>query len=78
MREAAGRLRDGGRIVNFSSSVVGLKLETYGVYAATKAAIEAMTAMLSKELRGRIDHRQCGRARARRRRICSSTANRRS
>jgi 3-oxoacyl-[acyl-carrier protein] reductase len=53
MREAAKRLRDGGRIVNFSTSVVGLKLETYGVYAATKSAIETMTAILSKELRGR-------------------------
>jgi 3-oxoacyl-[acyl-carrier protein] reductase len=53
MREAAKRLRDGGRIVNFSTSVVGLKLETYGVYAATKSAVETMTAILSKELRGR-------------------------
>ena len=49
-----GRHRfDGGRIVNFSTSVVGTKLETYGVYTATKAAIETMTAILSKELRGR-------------------------
>jgi len=53
LREAAKRLRDGGRIVNFSTSVVGTKLETYGVYAATKAAVETMTAILSKELRGR-------------------------
>src|ERR1700744_755751 len=53
MREAAKRLRDGGRIVNFSTSVVGIKLETYGVYAATKSAIETMTAILSKEMRGR-------------------------
>ncbi|MGO4436704.1 SDR family oxidoreductase [Rhizobium sp. RAF56] len=53
LREAAKRLRDGGRIVNFSTSVVGLKLETYGVYAATKAAVETMTAILAKELRGR-------------------------
>src|SRR6201994_3057012 len=53
MREAAKRLRDGGRIVNFSTSVVGTKLETYGVYAATKSAIETMTAILSKEMRGR-------------------------
>jgi 3-oxoacyl-[acyl-carrier protein] reductase len=53
MREAAKRLRNGGRIVNFSTSVVGIKLETYGVYAATKAAIETMTAILSKEMRGR-------------------------
>ncbi len=53
MREAARRLRDGGRIVNFSTSVVGTKLETYSVYAATKSAVETMTAILSKELRGR-------------------------
>jgi 3-oxoacyl-[acyl-carrier protein] reductase len=53
LREAARRLRDGGRIVNFSTSVVGLKTEGYGVYAATKAAVEAMTGILSKELRGR-------------------------
>lgn len=52
MREAGRRLRDGGRIVNFSTSVVGTKMETYGVYAATKAAIETMTAILSKEMRG--------------------------
>jgi 3-oxoacyl-[acyl-carrier protein] reductase len=53
MREAGKRLRDGGRIVNLSTSVVGTRLETYGVYAATKAAIETMTAILSKEMRGR-------------------------
>jgi 3-oxoacyl-[acyl-carrier protein] reductase len=53
MREAARRLRDGGRIVNFSTSVVGTRLETYGIYAATKSAIETMTAILSKEMRGR-------------------------
>ena len=53
LREAAKRLRDGGRIINFSSSVVALRLESYGVYAATKAAVEALTGILSKELRGR-------------------------
>jgi 3-oxoacyl-[acyl-carrier protein] reductase len=53
LREAARRLRDGGRIVNFSSSVIGLRLENYGVYAATKGAVEAMTPILAKELRGR-------------------------
>jgi len=53
LREAAKRLQDGGRIINFSTSVVGTKLETYGVYAATKAAVEMLTAILSKELRGR-------------------------
>ena len=53
LREAAKRLRPGGRIINFSTSVVGTKLETYGIYAATKSAVETLTAVLSKELRGR-------------------------
>ncbi len=53
LREAARRLRDGGRIVSFSSSVVGLYPPTYGVYAATKAAVEAMSHILAKELGGR-------------------------
>jgi 3-oxoacyl-[acyl-carrier protein] reductase len=53
LREASRRLRNSGRIVNFSTSVVGLRLETYGVYVATKAAVEAMTPVLAKELRGR-------------------------
>ena len=53
LREAAHRLRSGGRIVNLSSSVVGLYQPTYGVYAATKAAVEALTHVMAKELRGR-------------------------
>ena len=53
LREAARRMRSGGRIINFSSSVVGLCLPTYAVYAATKAGVEAMTHVLAKELRGR-------------------------
>lgn len=50
MREAARRMRDGGRIISFSSSVVGLYQPTYGVYAATKAGVEALTHILAKEL----------------------------
>jgi 3-oxoacyl-[acyl-carrier protein] reductase len=53
LREAARRVRPGGRIINFSSSVTSLLQPTYGVYAATKAAVEAMTSILAKELRGR-------------------------
>ena len=53
MREAAKRLRDNGRIVSFSSSVVGLFQPTYAAYAATKAGIEAMSHILSKELGAR-------------------------
>src|SRR5262249_53109615 len=46
LREAARRIRSGGRIINFSSSVIGLQLPTYSVYAATKAGVEAMTIVL--------------------------------
>ncbi|MBV8465645.1 MAG: SDR family oxidoreductase [Burkholderiales bacterium] len=53
LREAATKLQHGGRIVNFSSSVIGLALPGYAVYAATKGAIEVMTNILAKELRGK-------------------------
>ena len=50
LREASRRMRDGGRIVSFSSSVVRLYQPTYAAYAATKGAVEAMTHILAKEL----------------------------
>ncbi|MBC3347177.1 SDR family oxidoreductase [Pseudomonas sp. SWRI196] len=53
LREAATRLSDGGRIVNFSSSTVGLNLPGYSVYIASKAAVESLTQVFAKELRGR-------------------------
>ena len=53
LREASARLSDGGRIINLSTSVVGLKLETYAVYAGLKAAVETMTGIMAKEMRGR-------------------------
>src|SRR5471032_2641061 len=53
LREAATRLQHGGRIVNFSTSVVGLALPGYAIYAATKGAVEVMTNILAKELRGK-------------------------
>jgi 3-oxoacyl-[acyl-carrier protein] reductase len=52
-REAARRVRQGGAIINFSSSVVKLALPTYTAYAATKGAVDAVTMILAKELRGR-------------------------
>ncbi|MBI7467826.1 SDR family oxidoreductase [Pseudomonas aeruginosa] len=52
-REAARRLREGGRIINFSTSVIGLRSPTYGVYVASKAAVEALTQVLAQEMRGR-------------------------
>ena len=53
LREAATRLRDGGRVVNFSSTVVRRLVPSYGVYIATKAAVEGLTSVFAKELRGR-------------------------
>ncbi|MFT4065170.1 SDR family oxidoreductase [Paraburkholderia sp.] len=53
LRVAAKKLRSGGRIINFSSSVQALALPGYSVYAATKAAVETMTNIFAKELRGR-------------------------
>lgn len=53
LRLAAKRLRVGGRVINFSSSVVGLALPGYALYAATKSAVETMTNIFAKELRGR-------------------------
>lgn len=53
LRVAANKLRRGGRIVNFSSSVTLLRMPGYSAYAATKAAVETMTSIFAKELRGR-------------------------
>jgi 3-oxoacyl-[acyl-carrier protein] reductase len=52
-QQAVRRLRDGGSIINFSSSVVGLAFPGYSAYAATKGAVEALTLILARELRGR-------------------------
>lgn len=52
-QQAARRVRGGGAIINFSSSVVRRALPTYCAYAATKAAIDGFTMILAKELRGR-------------------------
>jgi 3-oxoacyl-[acyl-carrier protein] reductase len=53
LREAARRLNDGGRIVNFSSTTLALNMPGYAVYNGTKAAVEAFTHVFAKELRGR-------------------------
>ncbi|WP_432968292.1 SDR family oxidoreductase [Dactylosporangium sp. CA-233914] len=52
-REAARRLRPGGALVNFSTSQTRLLSPTYAAYAASKAAVEALTLVLARELRGR-------------------------
>jgi 3-oxoacyl-[acyl-carrier protein] reductase len=52
-QQAARRLRSGGALINFSSSVVKIALPGYTAYAASKGAIDAITLTLAKELRGR-------------------------
>ena len=50
---AARLVRDGGAIINYSTSVTRLQMPTYGAYAASKGAVEALTLILARELRGR-------------------------
>ncbi len=52
-QQAARRLRAGGAIINVSSTVVTAAFPNYGAYAATKGAVEALTLILARELRGR-------------------------
>lgn len=54
LREAARRVREGGRILSTSSSITELRTATYGPYAASKAALDIFTSCLAKELRGRM------------------------
>jgi 3-oxoacyl-[acyl-carrier protein] reductase len=52
-QQAARRVRGGGSIVNVSSQVVRLAPPSLSAYAASKAAVDALTRILAKELRGR-------------------------
>jgi 3-oxoacyl-[acyl-carrier protein] reductase len=52
-QQAARRVRSGGAIINFSTSVVKIALPGYAAYAASKGAVDAMTPILAKEMRGR-------------------------
>ena len=49
-QQAATRLTEGGRIINFSSTTTVMMLPTYGAYVATKGAVEQLTRSLAKEL----------------------------
>jgi len=53
LRLSATRVRSGGRIINLSTSVIGMALPGYSIYAATKTAVEMFTSVLAKELRGK-------------------------
>src|SRR5690606_29306360 len=54
LREAARRVRDGGRIFALSSSITQLRSPTYGPYAASKGAQDLYVNVLAKELEGRM------------------------
>jgi len=51
--EAAKRLKEGGRIIALSTSVIGRSLPSYGPYIASKAGVEGLVRVLANELRGR-------------------------
>ncbi|OHV13918.1 SDR family oxidoreductase [Kushneria phosphatilytica] len=53
MARAAEVLREGGRIIAFSSSVLGKSFPGYGAYIASKAGVEGLVRVLANELRGR-------------------------
>jgi 3-oxoacyl-[acyl-carrier protein] reductase len=53
LKEAATRLSDGGRVINFSTTVTRLMLPTYGAYCAAKAAVEQLTRVFAKEVGAR-------------------------
>ena len=52
-QQAVRRLREGGALITFSTSVIALAFPGYAAYAASKGAVEAMTLVLARELRGR-------------------------
>ena len=52
-QQAARRVRGGGALITFSTSITRLQQPAYAAYAATKGAVEAMTLILARELRGR-------------------------
>ncbi|WP_298740661.1 SDR family oxidoreductase [uncultured Chitinophaga sp.] len=53
MREAATRLADNGTVINFSTTVLRVINPTYGIYVATKAAVEQLTRVFAKEMGSR-------------------------
>ena len=50
MREAARRLGEGGRIISLATTLSRTARPGFGPYAASKAAVEALTRVLSREL----------------------------
>lgn len=53
MQQAAQRLSDDGRIVNIATSILGMSVPFYGLYAGSKASLEHFSRDLAQQLRGR-------------------------
>jgi len=53
LAHAAHHLREGGRIIALSTSVIAKSFPGYGPYIASKAGVEALVPVLANELRGR-------------------------
>ena len=52
-RETARRVRDNGRLIGLSSTTLALNAPGYGLYNATKGAVESIVRVAAKELGGR-------------------------
>lgn len=52
-QQAARRVRRGGAIINFASSIKKFARPGYAAYSATKGGVEAITLILAREMRGR-------------------------
>ena len=49
-QQAAKKLSPGGRIINISTTVTKIMMPGYGLYAASKGAVDQITRVLSREL----------------------------
>jgi 3-oxoacyl-[acyl-carrier protein] reductase len=53
LQQASHKLAEKGTIINVSSTTTKLMLPTYGLYSATKAAVEQMSRVFAKEIGGK-------------------------
>ena len=53
MHEGVKHLREGGRVITLSSTGVATPHSGFGIYTASKGAVEVLTRVLARELRGK-------------------------
>ncbi|KJD36647.1 3-ketoacyl-ACP reductase [Tamlana sedimentorum] len=59
LREASTKLADNGSVINISSTVTRTNFPTYGIYSATKAAVEQLSKVFAKEVGHRSINVNC-------------------